>query len=63
MKPEELPVGFPVEHLEPIVNNLETQLEDRPDLKALLAEPIGEYHKTTEEEIKVQISREPLPSE
>ena len=63
MKAEELPIGFPIEHLEPTVNFLETQLRDRPDLMKMLDEPVGTYHTATGKDIKAQISHDPLPCE
>jgi uncharacterized protein (DUF169 family) len=61
VKTEELPIGFPIEHLEYTVNAVETQLRDRPDLNKMLDEPVGTYHIATEEDINVQISKEELP--
>ena len=61
MKTEELPLGFPIEHLEHTVNFLETQLRDRPDLDKMLDEPVGAYHISTKEDIEAQISHDPLP--
>ena len=61
MKTEELPIAFPVEHLEHTVNFLETLLHDRPDLNKLLDEPVGTYHMASEEEVRVQISHDELP--
>ena len=56
IKTEEEFVGFPVEMLDNIVDALERILEDRPDLKNLLAEEVGVYHTATEEEIRVQMA-------
>ena len=60
VKTEEEFVGFPVEMLDNIVDALERQLSDRPDLKDLLAEPVGMCHTATAEEIRVQMASGPL---
>ena len=56
IKPEEVVFGIPLEKLENVVENLELLLKRRPDLKSLLAEPVGEAHECTEDEIAVQRS-------
>jgi len=56
IKPEEVIFGIPFEKLENVVENLELLIERRPDLKELLAEPVGEAHMCTDEEIAVQRS-------
>jgi uncharacterized protein (DUF169 family) len=54
IKTEEEFVGFPIEMLDNIVDGLERVLEDRPDLKNLLAEGVGTYHEATPQEIAEQ---------
>jgi uncharacterized protein (DUF169 family) len=49
-KTEELYFSFPIEILEEVVNSLEVQLRDRPDLDKLLDEGVGVYHVATEKE-------------
>jgi hypothetical protein len=56
IKPEELIFGIPLEKLEGVVENMELLLKRRPDLKSMLAEPVGEEHVATEEELAVQRS-------
>lgn len=56
IKPEEVVFGIPFEKLENVVENLEVLLERRADLVTLLAEPVGQAHEATEEEIAVQRS-------
>ncbi len=56
IKPEEVVFGIPFEKLENVVENLELLLQRRPDLKKLLAEPVGQAHTCTEEELAVQRS-------
>ena len=60
IKTEEEFVGFPIEMLDNIVDALERILDDRPDLKNLLAEEVGVYHTATAEEIRVQMASGPL---
>lgn len=56
IKTEELYFGFPIEILDRIVNSLEVQLHDRPDLDEILDEGVGLYHVASDAEKKVQIS-------
>ena len=56
IKTEEEFVGFPIEMLDNIVDALERILNDRPDLKNLLAEEVGVFHTATPEEIQVQMA-------
>ena len=44
------------EKLENVVENLELLLKRRPDLDTLLAEPVGQAHICTDEEVAVQRS-------
>jgi uncharacterized protein (DUF169 family) len=59
VKTEEEFVGFPIEMLDNIVDALERLLNDRPDLKNLLAEGVGTAHHATPEEIAAQIATGP----
>ena len=54
IKPEEVVFGIPLEKLPGVVDNLELLLKRRPDLVTLLAEPVGQPHIYTDEEIRVQ---------
>lgn len=54
VKPEEVFLGVPLELCPQLVENLETLLERRPDLASMLLEPVGSYHKTTEDEREAQ---------
>jgi len=54
IKPEEVVFGIPFEKFEKVVDDLELLLERRPDLTAMLTEPVGQPHIATEEEIAVQ---------
>ena len=54
IKPEEVVFGIPLEKLSNVVDNLELLLKRRPDLVKLLAEPLGQAHLCTDEEIRVQ---------
>jgi uncharacterized protein (DUF169 family) len=56
IKPEEVIFGIPFEKMENVVENLELLLELRPDLTELLAEPVGQPHICTEDEIAWQRS-------
>lgn len=56
IKPEEVIFGIPFEKLENVVENLELLLTRRPDLKELLAEPVGEAHVCSDDEIAAQRS-------
>jgi hypothetical protein len=56
IKPEELIFGVPLETLEKVVENLELILELRGDLRELIAEPVGQAHICTAEEIAAQRS-------
>jgi len=60
VKTEEEFVGFPIEMLENVVDALERILSDRPDLKRMLAEPVGTFHSATAQEIKDQIASGPF---
>ena len=60
VKTEEEFVGFPIEMLDNIVDALERILNDRPDLKNLLAEGVGICHTATPEEIRAQMVSGPL---
>ena len=60
IKSEEEFIGLPVEMLENTVEALERVLNDRPDLKDMLAEGVGMYHVATPEEIEAQIAKGPL---
>ena len=54
VKTEEMFIGFPVEILESLVENLVSLLDGRPDLDKMLDEGIGQYHIASEEEKLVQ---------
>jgi uncharacterized protein (DUF169 family) len=54
IKPEEVVFGIPYEKLANVVDNLELLLKRRPDLVTLLAEPVGQAHVCTDEEVQVQ---------
>jgi uncharacterized protein (DUF169 family) len=56
VKTEDEFVGFPVEQLENIVDALQRLVNDRPDLKVLLAEKVGTHHEPTQEEIDAQVA-------
>lgn len=56
VKTEDEFVGFPIEQLENIVDALQRLVNDRPDLKVLLAEKVGTHHEATPEEIEAQIA-------
>ncbi|HMK83839.1 MAG TPA: DUF169 domain-containing protein [Candidatus Bathyarchaeia archaeon] len=56
VKTEEMFMGIPIEILPKLVDNLESLLDGRPDLKAMLSEEVGQYHSATEEDRLVQIS-------
>lgn len=56
IKPEEVIFGIPLENLDKVVENLELILELRADLRELIAEPVGQAHICTEEEIAAQRS-------
>lgn len=56
IKPEELIFGIPFERMENVVENLELLLKRRPDLAALLAEPLGQAHICSPEEVAAQRS-------
>ena len=56
IKPEEVIFGIPFEKLENVVENLELLLTRRPDLKTLLAEPVGQAHVCSDDEISAQRS-------
>ena len=60
IKTEEEFVGFPIEMLDNIVDALDRVLNDRPDLKRLLAEAVGEHHIATPQEINEQIATGPM---
>jgi uncharacterized protein (DUF169 family) len=59
VKTEEEFVGFPIEMLGNIVDAIERQLSDRPDLKNLLDEGVGTAHIATPSEIAAQIGTDP----
>lgn len=50
VKTEDLFFGFPIEMLREVVENLEVQLRDRPDLDRILDLKVGSYHIATGEE-------------
>jgi uncharacterized protein (DUF169 family) len=54
IKPEEVVFGIPLEKLPGVVENLELLLRRRPDLVTLLAEPVGQPHVCSDDEIRVQ---------
>ena len=56
IKPEEVVFGIPLEKLENLVENLELLISLRPDLEVLLAEPVGQAHICTEDEVAWQRS-------
>jgi len=61
IKTEELYFGFPIERLDDVVDSLEAQLRDRPDLDRLLDEGVGVFHLAEESEREVQISPDAIP--
>jgi len=56
VKTEEMFMGIPIEILPKLVDNLESLLEGRPDLKKIVSEGVGQYHVASAEEKLVQIS-------
>jgi uncharacterized protein (DUF169 family) len=54
IKSEEVVFGIPLEKLPGVVENLELLLRRRPDLRQLLAEPVGQAHVCSDDEIRVQ---------
>ncbi len=63
IKPEEVVFGIPFEKLENVIENLELLLSRRPDLVELLAEPVGQAHVASDDEVAVQRSPGAIPSQ